>query len=218
MPNNFDFIPYTYAPKFAGGSDPATALSGSTATEGSNSSIRAGSLVTINRDIRLAFDLAPVKFEPNPETGFDTTTSETFMAFPGDGTAQNLVMYLSYAGTTDARGRPTNASQPLPFFFPNNTAFNVRVVQRDPETRLDTVIYPNTRYSQVSGKVDVIEPTASMKSRQPLFLVVVSTLPFITGGIPMPGWNGDGDAPTTPLEFSPLRLHVTMQLLTSKVA
>lgn len=211
----FQFEPYEYRPQYAGGSAPVQSTGASSDT-GASTASRSGSSITVNRDIRLAYDLVTVSKEISG--GIQVALQETFLCFPGDGTPQKMLMLLNYP--FEFGKAFLTSSNPLTgkYVFPNGAAFNVRVVQRDLSTGKDSVIYPNTRYTEVSGKVDIVEPAASVKAQQPLYLVVASTLPFITGGVPHPGWNGDGDAPLTPVEYSPLRLQLTMPLLTSQVA
>jgi len=212
----FTFDPFVYQPKMAGGSDAATSMSGLGATSGSNSGSRSGGMTTISRDIRFAYDLSPVSRTIDNENGTELTIAETFLGFPGDGTAQKLLLFLAMTGDITVLGKPTNS--PLTNLNGFQVSFNVRVVQRDLTTKIETVIYPNTVFTQLSKKIDIVEPAASVSARQPLFLIIASGQPLVTGGVDMPGWNGDGPAPQTPIRLTPLRLFVTMQLLTSSVA
>jgi len=212
----FDFFPYEYKPQMAGSAVQlgTSASMGQEAQTSSSSSRRGGSVTLVSRDVRIALDMTLVSVS-RPE-GRLVVVQEAFLCFPGDATCEKMLLLVSFPNAPE-KGL---LKQPLvlPYKFRDGGTFNVRVVQRDPSNGEEAVIYPNTRYTQVTGKVDVVEPTASVEARKPLYLVVASNFPFVTGGEPLPGWNGDGAAPQTPLEFSPLRLQVTIPLLVSSVA
>lgn len=207
-----EFVPFDYGPK--GSAESAIADSSGTATSRSASS--GGAIVTVSRDIRLSTDMLLVDAGDFGD-GSRKTIQEAFLCFPGSARAQQLVLMLALAPLLPVRADPSfSTARALPFTLPSEQTFKVRVVQR-PASGPDKIIYPDTSYSVITGKPDFVDPQSAIASQEPVFLVVEGGFRFEDGAIPFPKWSGPKDPPLVPIVISPLRLHVTMNLLVNRV-
>lgn len=208
------FEPYVFVPQMAGAAAPIT----QTAPAPPMDTGRSSNVTAFSGEAGIGGELGVnFIFESNIEEDGTPTGNTTgyqrfnhFIGFPGDAVPKAILLQLIDTRAVVDRAR-------LPYLLPNGVAYSIKVVQPNQDGTGDTIVYPPTKYTIVTHKIEAIPPIGPVRANDPL-IMVLTTYSRPSYYTPPAFDPNNGEQPVPAPEFARLRIRYTLQLLTSKVA